>query len=978
MDVEQFFRAVWPDTGLYALAVPFVPKDSARAIFKHQVFASKGAALATAQALAPQHNVYFCVHSLKERRVWNPTKIDRKTGEPGAWEVRVQRNTQAARSLFLDIDIEPDNDKKYPTQAAGVMALREFVKAVGLPAPIIVSSGVGLHVYWPLDEDLPTEDWRPLASLLKSATTVHGLKIDPSRTTDSASVLRVPGTLNHKKTPLPVQILRGGEPTSAETLRTILSAVAGVPQASVFPGQQRSFAGFEDNTALHTAPPPGMKALISVCGQVQYAIRNAASLPEPLWYATLGLVRHTTQGDAAAHKISQAHAGYSQAYTDEKLQHLASKNIGPTTCERFVSLNPDVCNACAHKGSAKSPLTVARKFDELPPPEVKPPQPAPVVSIAPTIPAAPFPYRRTPSGVFVEVVTKGKDNEPDSVEQVKILSHDFFPVRRYKDTRREAEMHLWVADLPHVGQVELALPADAMYDLKKLSGLLAHRGVFVNSKMTPQVASYMVAYIKQLQALSAPDLLRTALGWNDALTEFTFPDHVLREDGTQYPITLDHAAASALQAVTKAGTFEHQVELLKFFAHPDYTPNQFAICAALGAPLFYMTGHHGVVINMSGPPGASKSTTLYTSAGLWGHPVKMAINGTTRGATAHARDNRIMALSNLPVTVDEITQMSPRDVAELAMSITQAEGRLRLDQTGAERRVSQGSKSTIMLSTANTSLYNSIAAHRADGIAEAVRVIEMTFSPQSVHTKVDADDYLEDLKSNYGHVGERFMQFVVTHREQVHTQVRKMMRAIDQSLDITAGERFWSAAAAVALVACEIANDLGLLTYNKKRLWEWLAKSQVPAMRGHINTQYASPAMVLSDYLEAINGNILVLQDAAGQGRWKNNMPTVIRQPTNSQLLARHEMDRGLIWIKRSAFRDYCLRIGHNYTALLDTLKTTGVVNPKLVHKTLGAGTDYAKGQTICLLVNVQHPDLSGEATELPAKIVPFKEVSSG
>ena len=979
MDVEQFFRAVWPGTGLYALAIPFVPRGSERAVFKHQVFETKGAAIATAHALASQHNVYFCVHTLKERRVWNPTKINRKTGETGAWEIRVQRNTKAARSLFLDIDVDPDTDKKYPTQAAGVLALREFVKATALPAPTIVSSGGGLHVYWSLDEDMPSEDWRPLAALLKSAANAHGLKIDPSRTTDSASVLRVPGTINHKKTPLPVQILRGGVPTSAEKLRDILSAVAGTQQAALFPGQQRSFSGFEDNTTLHTAPPPSMKALISACGQVQHVIRHAATLPEPLWYAALGVVRHTAQGDAAAHKISQPYPGYTQTYTDEKLHYLASKGIGPTTCEKFDELNPGVCGTCAYRGSAKSPLVIARKVDELPPPKIAPQQPTPTVSITPAVPAAPFPYRRTPSGIFIESTVKGKDDEPDFVEQVKILSHDFFPVRRYKDMRREAEMHLWVADLPHVGQIELALPADAMYDNKKLSGLLAHRGVFVNSKMVPQVSSYMVAYIKQLQSVSAPEVLRTALGWNDTLNEFTFPSHVLREDGTQAPITLDHAAASSLVAVTKDGTLERQVELLKFFKHTNYTPNQFAICAALGSPLFYMTGHHGVVVNMSGPPGASKSTTLYTGAGLWGHPVKLTINGTTRGATANARDNRIMALSNLPVMVDEITQMSPRDAAELAMSITQAEGRLRLDSTGAERRVTQGNKSTIMLSTANTSLYNLIAAHRADGVAESVRVIELTFSTQNVHTKVEADDYLEDLKHNYGHIGERFMQYVVTHREQVHAKVRQVMRTVDETMQIAASERFWSAAVAVSLVACEIAEDLGLLFYDKRRIWEWVAKTQIPTMRGHLATQYASPAMILADYLESINGNMLVLQNVTpteSQARWRNNMPTVIRQPTNAQLLARHEIDRGIIWIKRSSFRDYCMKIGLNYTALTDTLKASGVLSPKPAHKVLGAGTDYAKGQTVCWLVNVHHPDMAGELAESPIKVVPIKEAS--
>jgi hypothetical protein len=359
----------------------------------------------------------------------------------------------------------------------------------------------------------------------------------------------------------------------------------------------------------------------------------------------------------------------------------------------------------------------------------------------------------------------------------------------------------------------------------------------------------------------------------------------------------------------------------------------------------------------------------------------MTINGTTRGATANARDNRIMALSNLPVPVDEITQMAPKDAAELAMGITQSEGRLRLDTSGTERRHIQGNKATIMLCTANTSLYNLLAVARADSVAEAVRVIEMQFVAQKVHTKAEADDYMEELKQNYGHIGERFMEYVITHRAEIHAQVREMMRAIDAKVSIQSSERFWSAAAAVVLVACEIANKLGLLKYNKYRLWEWIATTQIPSMRGQIQTQYSTPATVLADYLDSINGNMLVLQNADTSGannRWMSNLPTIVRQPTNAQLLARHELDRKIIWASRKSFRDYCTRIGHNYTLIMSSLAASRIIMSKPVQKVLGAGTDYAKGQTTCIVIDMAHPEVAGEV-EASLKVVPIhQETANG
>src|SRR5262249_39184778 len=64
---------------------------------------------------------------------------------------------------------------------------------------IPVSSGWGLHVYWPLKHMLDRATWERYARGLKSLCEKHGLKADPSRTADISSVLRTPGTHNRKR-----------------------------------------------------------------------------------------------------------------------------------------------------------------------------------------------------------------------------------------------------------------------------------------------------------------------------------------------------------------------------------------------------------------------------------------------------------------------------------------------------------------------------------------------------------------------------------------------------------------------------------------------------------------------------------------------------------------------------------------------------------------------------------------------------------
>lgn len=982
MDVADFLRMVWPDEGVYALATPFTPDGQSKTLYTHKVFDSVAAAVAAVNQLKTYKDVFFCIHSLAEARVWNPKKVDPKTKQLGAYEVRVQSNMLKARALFFDLDVGP-GDHKYPSQLHALTGLKDFVAATQLPRPLIASSGGGLHVYWPLVESLPSADWRVLATKLKTLAQHHALLADPMRTTDTSSVLRVPGTFNRKDptNPRPVRLLYDrAEPTPVEDMSRRLDAAlirAGKPTA-VDPLERRQIRPFEDmlgsNIQTNSGPPVGFPALVSACKQLRYVVAAKGAVSEPLWYAMLGLVRYCDKGDAAAHYISKGHPDYDFDDTEQKLHQLETKMVGPTTCAKIESVNPGGCEGCPREGVVKSPLSAARQTEQAPAPVMAPPLGLPdAVEVA--IPPPPPPYMRLSGGAIG--VEMGIKDDPDKRETVTILPYDFHPLRRLTDIGRGVETHAWNVNLPRVGYTQIALDADAMYDVRKLASVLANKGIFPQGDSINLLRSYMVAYINTLQSATDAEILQTNLGWTDDYNAFVMPEKVIHHDGTVKPTNLSLAATRATAAIHKRGTLEEQVRLLKFFAHPDYAANQFAVCAALGAPLFFATGHHGVVVNMSGPPGASKSTTLYTGASLWGDPLGFCINGTTRGATHNARDNRMAITANLPQMVDEITRMQPRDAADLAMGVTQSEGRLRLDASGIERRQVNSNKSTIMLCTANTSLYTVLSVERADSTAESMRVFEMQFDLNGVHTKAQADAYLVGLRENYGHLGELFISHVVKNRAKVVDRVRAIMKAVDQAASIQAGERFWSAAAATALAACEIANELGLLYYKPKVIWEWLLKTQLPAMRNTLQEQYTPPIGVLAEYMELVNGNMLVLQ--RGAMRNHENIPNVIRQPQNGQLLARLEIDSGQMWIMKKSFRDYCARYGHNFTRILDQLAATGVVVKKHDRKVLGAGTEYAKGQSWCFTINMHHKDVVGEQMVLKkpsGKVLPFETVT--
>lgn len=131
-------------------------------------------------------------------------------------EGRKKDNVASIEAFWFDIDCGPEKastGKGYATQKVAQDALEKFCIDSGLPSPnCVINSGNGIHAYWILDKSIRPQLWQDCADKLKSLTVELGLTADPSRTADSASLMRTPGSMNHKGAkPLPVSVTRSDE-----------------------------------------------------------------------------------------------------------------------------------------------------------------------------------------------------------------------------------------------------------------------------------------------------------------------------------------------------------------------------------------------------------------------------------------------------------------------------------------------------------------------------------------------------------------------------------------------------------------------------------------------------------------------------------------------------------------------------------------------------------------------------------------------
>jgi hypothetical protein len=269
---------------------------------------------------------------------------------------RLSKNVVAMRTLWLDIDIgKAQNSYAEPEDA--LRSLLGFVDTVGLPSPLIVCSGKGLHVYWPFTKDVDREKWLWLAKQLAAATAKYGLVVDPARTKDAASVPRPPGTNNYGKDgkTRKVYILDDAEPTDPTTLGGCLCIYAGDTTTKktnlTTTGVGVEFSGVN----LSRDNDPSELAL--ACPQILYCGTAKASYLS--WFYMLVLMHFCQDGLEAAHVISQQDvARYDAHYLNEQFNH--GGTYGPVLCEKFQAENPEPCLKCKWSRLVKHPIAALK------------------------------------------------------------------------------------------------------------------------------------------------------------------------------------------------------------------------------------------------------------------------------------------------------------------------------------------------------------------------------------------------------------------------------------------------------------------------------------------------------------------------------------------------------------------------------------------------------------------------------------------
>lgn len=902
---------------------------------------------------------------------------------------RTAAASAGASSLWLDIDVGADKAARgdgYATLPLAIQAYQAFLVATGLPPATVVASGSGLHLYWTFDRVLERDDWQRAAARLHAATLQHGLVADPSRTRDIASVLRPPGTYNFKasnKRPVLSGQLRSaidvgyflGFLPQAEAVRTVSAGTVRSGRHDL--DLNREFLAYAND------PVFGVDVAASCQWLKAVGVEARGNVPEPTWYAMLGLVGFLDDAEETAIAWSNGHESFTVEATLAKMEQAREKQSGPTTCSKFKDIWAEGCRGCPHKITTPlqlgrrvaTPVSLAAVEDSADATVVETGS-SHVMGPLPSI-AHPYAWRQGDRALIVH--SKNAEGEPE----LKKL----YPYPIYISAVRKAEvgggsfttLKHWA---PHDGWQEAVVP----------SGDLTAEGAFrtlgnSHIEIEPPVQSLFKLFLSRqkqdYRSRFKNELHHETFGWKDD-DSFLIGETLIRGDGASDAGLSDELKKYAPK-LKAAGNLTEWSAAAQMLFRPGYEHQGMALLAAFAAPLMRFAAYPGMVYSMVHElSGHGKTFSVEAAGSIYGQAKALEMSHrdekVSTGDTLKSQYRQMALFKNLPVIVDELRDMDPEKLRAFVLTFTDGAPAKGLTKDGKMRDMF-GAWATVLLTTSNKSMIDIITANNDP--AAAARVFEVNATlPPDVDTTA-GDKLRAALRRNPGVAGQAFVKAVIQRIEWVRTAVEKGVENYTAELQgsqdrKSGGDRYFASFLGVCMVSAAILNAEGILQVPLREMKSW-ALDRWRQQRIQVDASQKTSIEAMGSFLRDSISHMLIVAGAV-QGR---EDAMIVKHPLRDPLTARFEQDSGLMYVDRRAVQRWCLSENQHFGALAADLFRQEIVRDRDARRNLGAGTQYkGMGQTPVWIVDTRHPAMSGEVREIVdparAEIVALEKARRG
>jgi Domain of unknown function (DUF927) len=944
--LEQFFAHVLPSSGPYCITYMSPSMKGMRHIACRNFTEMRVQALAESKK---SREVYFSIASFRQEQVINP-RTKKKS-------IRIKENALYNRSFIIDVDVK-DNSNFYKTKDEAADGIRNLVEKLGIPQPIVVDSGGGYHLYWPLEEELTSDLWVKAANTFKQAVRLAEPKIvaDPTRVADCVGVLRVPETFNVKRH-MPVELLfDSGNSTPVKVIVSQCIKYIEDNGQHVQEIAEKNNKKREENF-LSLNVKHDFSVVAKRCKWTREYIKDRAKATEPQWYMMLGLAKHCEMEGVSTnelmHTLSKGHPGYSYEETEAKIRQVTAAQSGPSFCSTFRNNTPERCAGCPWASYVTTPARL---------PYVDLPAAAPIVEekiiardgsvitkeVELINPPKPY-FRGKEGGIYIN----GEDEE-GSTKTKRIYEYDIYPIARLEDEETGDQMLEIRVQLPIEGLRTIRIPTSCMVEPSAFAAQLAAKGVIVHKAEAPKLVGYLIEYAKAIQRQRGVQEEFTRFGWRGLDTStprFVMADCVMDHTGVIHPASLAARLQQFKPVMSTRGSLEQWKKGFSVYESMGADAFRYTLMLAFAAPLFALTPFHGLIFNLKGESGSGKSTALEIMTSVWGKPNAKTI--LTRD-TQTTLPNKMGYLQSIPVTSDELTTINSDQLADLAYCISEGRGKDRADRSG-NIRTNLVSWNTLLVGCSNNSLYEKLGMSRQGNNAHAYRIFEVHVPKAREQDKMIVDAASHILSMNYGHAGRVYIKRVITNLNEMYARVGHECQTIPTKYHMKTAERYWGVKLACIKVGGDVAKELGLHNYDVDKAIGW-AVSNFTQVRDTVEKVEGDPISIMSDFMQINLRSTIHAVDGKVNTLGTNQMSP------NSELHIRLEKSEGVYtkgYISQPAFKRYCNSNKVEYSWLVKRLTDAQLVTNPNYDKRLGDGIVTMLSPIMrCLEIDLRHPSI--------------------
>ena len=944
--IKDFYEKVLPSEGKYICCTTDPRKGRA---YKAEVFDTLEEFLNRINNFETKYNSYFATA--------NFSGADRLTSF-----------TISKKCFYIDIDVgeeKVEQNKKYSSKKEAKKRLDLFLEKTKFPEPIIVDSGGGYHVYWPLKENIEIDKWYEISN--KIQLFCHGnqstsepviILADPAVTTMKAGLLRCPDTYNNK----PERLVEGKPPKV-----TIISNTNNLYDLSLFEDILSHIEIKSDNKE-YTPPAEIVKEIKGLnhytynfkelvlksfedgkgCQQIRYSLENSKTLPEPQWYMILKWARQCEDWESAIHMVSEDHPSYNYDTTIKKAQQ---KSSAYSTCTQADKISPDICGSCSYYSKISSPLTLVKKIkqfsltksagvDEEKPIEAQVSNkktfigikdedyyrhaPMPDMLSEDTLPI--FFYRDEKNKLFYGKKTKTK-NGFDKVSKLLLFNEELYPVRRIKGKTGDGvifrvrslgkayetpkDIIVWQNDVHSQDKIQENLLSCLSIDTPDIRILM----------------QYLNKWGHYLKSEYSTYDLRNQFGWHSDkddkneevrdFKEFIIGEKCITPGEVRNAILAEYPKEIA-GFYSSAGTLKEWTECINRLSEPGYELIAFALFAGMGSPLMVFTPENGAAISFSGQSGVGKSGSLKVAASVWGSPD----NTVLQQATTNALHQRFLTLKNLPLCIDEADKQNSEELSKIVMNSASGKGKRRLHASTDTERTTLSIANGLTLVACNTPVLQLIKSVKNSAEGETQRVSELPFhKPEQFAEKGEKATKLifNPIRYNYGLAGIELIKayfkegFEDGEDSKVYAEINKWENLFIKEYGKESESRFRKHTIGISFAAASIAIKHNIINFSEAdlhRIFKYVIKLLLDSKANEAkDSDYST---VVGDFLAQYYGRMIVMSE--------ENVSSTI--PKDS-VVGRTEIYSGLHWISSIIFDTYLSSRNLNKNLVLDYLTKT-------------------------------------------------------